>query len=89
MEAFTYFCSQTSLHGWTFLGDKGKGCLTLKKVFWLPVIFSLAVLSVYLLRDTLANYSQDTIKVQVDDRAAGLEDVYFPSIAICNVNPLR
>ena len=91
MGAFSEFCAQTSLHGWVFVGDKGQGqgCLSLKKTFWFLVILGLLIYLVYLLNNTLTNFGEDTIKVDVEDRAGGLEDVYFPSIAICNVNPIR
>ena len=89
MGAFSDFCAQTSLHGWVFVGDKGQGCFSLKKAFWFPVILCVVILAVCFLKNTLDNFGEDKIKVDVEDRAAGLEEVYFPSIAICNVNPIR
>ena len=89
MGAFSDFCAQTSLHGWVFVGDKGKRCFSLKKAFWFPVILCVIISAVCSLKHTLENFDEDKIKVDVEDRAAGLDEVYFPSIAICNVNPIR
>ena len=85
MGGFADFCNGTSLHGWSFVPGK----CHMKRLFWLIAIFCFILMTVYFLRDTITDFQAATIKVNVEDRAASLDDVYFPSVAVCNVNPIR
>ena len=85
MGGFADFCHETSLHGWSFVPGK----CHLKRLFWLIAIFGFILLTVLFLKDTISDFHASTIKVNVEDRAASLDDVYFPSVAVCNVNPIR
>ena len=84
---FNNFCSSTSMHGWSFFGSPQASFF--QKLFWLLVIlFSFAV-SLKLIHFQSYFYLNSFIKINIEDRSADLEDTYFPSVVICNVNPLR
>ena len=86
-HGFQDFCSNTSMHGWFFLGSPTTS--KAQKVFWLLVILSSAGIAVYLLQDTLDSFTSTTTKINIHDRSADLLEAYFPSVVVCNINPLR
>ena len=84
---FHDFCSQTSMHGWRFLGDRQAG--SGQAIFWAIVITTSLIGLTFLSKDAINNYTTSTIKVEIEDRSAPLTDAFFPSVIICNISPLR
>ena len=87
LNVFQEFCSKTSMHGWGFIGAPNTSHM--QRLFWLLVIFGSAGGAVYLLQDTVDNFTSYTTKINIEDRSANLKETYFPSVVVCNINPLR
>ena len=84
---FHNFCDQTSLHGWSFIGDRQFGFG--QTLFWsLVILGSIGTLS-FLSHLQVTEFFDSTIKVDIKDRSAPLDEAFFPSVVICNINPLR
>ena len=87
LQWFHNFCRQTSMHGWQFIGDRQFGFR--QALFWIFVILgSMGTLSLFS-QEAISEYSASTVKVDIKDRSAPLDNAFFPSVMICNVNPLR
>ena len=84
---FHDFCSQTSMHGWRFLGDRQFGCG--QGIFWTTVITTSLIGLTFLSKDAINEYTASTIKVGIEDRTAPLTNAFFPSVILCNISPLR
>ena len=81
------FADQTSLHGWRFIGDRQFGIG--QALFWTLVILSSMGALSFLSYQAITEYTDSTIKVDIKDRSAPLDEAFFPSVAICNISPLR
>ena len=81
------FADQTSLHGWRFIGDRQFGIG--QALFWTLVILSSMGALSFLSYQAITEYTDSTIKVEIKDRSAPLDEAFFPSVAICNISPLR
>ena len=84
---FRDFSSQTSFHGWRFIGERGGGAF--QRTFWSLVIFASLIGVTYLSREAILEFTNSTIKISTEDRSAPLDDAFFPSVVVCNINPLR
>ena len=87
LGVFNNFCSTTSMHGWSFFGSPEASCF--QKFFWLVVILFSFSVSLWLIHIQTDLYLNSFTKINIEDRSAGLEDTYFPSVVVCNINPLR
>ena len=87
LGVFHNFCSSTSMHGWSFFGSPQASYW--QKLFWLLVILSSFSVSLWLIQIQTYFYLTSFVKINIEDRSADLGDTYFPSVVICNVNPLR
>ena len=87
MRGFQDFCCKTSLHGWVFLGEANSSVS--QKIFWVFVVIISCGASVYLLQDTVDNFMSYKTKINIEDRSADLQDTRFPSVVVCNINPMR
>ena len=81
------FCDQTSMHGWRFIGDRQFGCG--QALFWTIVILGSMGALIFLSYLQLTEYTDSTIKVEIKDRSAPLDEAFFPSVVMCNISPLR
>ena len=87
LQWFHNFCRQTSMHGWQFIGDRQFGFR--QALFWIFVILgSMGALS-FFWQEAISEYTASTVKVDIKDRSAPLDKAFFPSVMICNINPLR
>lgn len=87
MKVFEDFVSNTSLHGWSFFGAHNTS--TAHKIFWAIVLFTSFVISGILIKDNTVSFINSFTIINLEDRSAHLSDAYFPSLVICNINPLR
>ena len=90
-EIFGTFCRRTSLHGWQFLGGSSRKALnkTWQKIYWsFSVIVSL-VFGVSYMIFHIQEYRNSMPITSLENVTIPLSDVYFPSIAVCNINQVR
>ena len=86
-KMFTFFCEQTSMHGWAFLGSQHTSIG--QKIFWFSILSLLLALAGYLMKGNISAYTESVTTIKTVDRTANLSDAYFPSVVICNINQLR
>ena len=84
---FTFFCEQTSMHGWAFLGSRHTSIG--QKIFWFSILSLFLALAGYLMKGNISAYTESVTTIKTVDRTANLSDAYFPSVVICNINQLR
>ena len=58
-------------------------------MFRLLVILASFSVSLWLINIQAEVYLFSFTKINIEDRSADLKDTFFPSVVICNVNPLR
>ena len=87
MENLKDFCERTSLHGWSFLPYRG--FKPLQTVFWLATIIASIVGASIIIFDHYIEFQNATVSYQIESPTVPLEQVFFPSISLCNMNKLR
>ena len=81
------FADQTSMHGWRFIGDRQFGFG--QALFWIFVILGSMAALTFFSHQAITEYTDSTIKVDIKDRSAPLDEAFFPSVVMCNISPLR
>ncbi len=87
-NAFQRFCDHTSLHGFNFLVFEGHYKIP-KNIFWSVVIAAAVICSVYIMKNNIDEFSEATVAYNLESPTVPLDDVFFPSVAFCNMNNLR
>ena len=60
-----------------------------QRLFWLLVLAGSAGFSLWLMQENISNFNSYTTKINIEDRSADLQETFFPSVTVCNINPLR
>ena len=81
------FCERTSLHGWAFLPYRG--FKPLQNVFWLSAIITSIACASIIIFGHYIEFKNATVSYQIESPTVPLEQVFFPSITLCNMNKLR
>jgi len=91
LRQFWYFCEDTSLHGWTYIprfplaGSLG----WLHRVLWFLLVLTSVCFAWFNVWNLFREY-QDQIPVITTSTTTGsLDEVYFPSVTVCNLNQIR
>ena len=90
-QRFKEFCDQTSLHGWAYLKmeEKWKVLTFLKRLLWALVIIGCAIGCGIFVIKRIIEYIDSDVVIMIESRSESLSEIYFPSVVICNINPLR
>ena len=87
MKVFNDFITNTSLHGWSFFGSPTGS--TFQKIFWFAVLSGSFFAAGYFIILNVNIFLSTYIIINIEDRTSDLDNIHFPSVAICNINPLR
>ena len=87
MKVFNDFVTNTSLHGWSFFGSPTGS--TFQKIFWFAVLSGSFFAAGYFIILNVNIFLSTYIIINIEDRTSDLDNIHFPSVAICNINPLR
>ena len=87
METFNSFCRHTTLHGWQYMAEQSFN--RFQKLFWGFVICVSFACATVLIYNNLLLFKNATVVTTVDTMTAPLDDIYFPSITVCNLNQAR
>ena len=87
MKVFHDFVSNTSMHGWGFFGASNGSYI--QKIFWFFVILTSFIFSGWLIKENTITFMTSFTIINLEDRSRDLDQVHFPSVVICNINPLR
>ncbi len=84
---FKQFCESTSLHGFKFysVSNFSPGHV----FFWTVVITTSIVSSAYIMKTHVEEFFGETVSYNLESPTVPLDDVFFPSVTICNMNALR
>ena len=88
MEHFREFCKHTSLHGWRYMSDDSK-LLSPKSIFWFCIVCCTVIVATILIYFNTINFINATVLITVETMTAPLSEIFFPSIAVCNINQAR
>jgi hypothetical protein len=86
-ERFKEFCGLTSLHGFPFCFREGKPLS--HTVFWMLIIVASTGCVGFLLYFNVLDFIEASVSFNLQSPTNTLDDVYFPSVALCNMNLLR
>ena len=87
MEHFNSFCRHTTLHGWQYFAEQS--FTRLQKLFWSVILLISVSCATVLIYNNLVIFKNATVVTTVDTMTAPLDDIYFPSITVCNLNQAR
>ena len=87
MEHFNSFCRHTTLHGWQYFAEQS--FTRLQKLFWGVILFISVFCATVLIYNNLLIFKNATVVTTVDTMTAPLDDIFFPSITVCNLNQAR
>ena len=87
MKVFNDFVANTSLHGWSFFGSPNGSYA--QKIFWFAVLTGSFFAAGYFIRLNVIIFLNSYTIINIEDRTSDLDNIHFPSVAICNINPLR
>ena len=87
MEHFNSFCNNTNLHGWQYMAEQR--FTKLQKAFWGAILFLSTCCAIILIYNNVVIFQNATVVTTVDTMTAPLDDIFFPSISVCNLNQAR
>ena len=87
MERFREFCKRTSLHGWQYMSDSK--LISFKSIFWFCILCSSVIAATVLIYFNTVNFINATVLITVETMTAPLSEIFFPSVAVCNINQAR
>ena len=89
-ETFCTFCKRTSLHGWQFLDRNEKSSLeTCKLLYWLVAVLVSLMFGISYMVFHIQEYRNATPITSLNNVTVPLSEIYFPSVAVCNINQVR
>ena len=87
MEHFSSFCTNTTLHGWQYMVEQT--FTKPQKLFWGVMLFFSILGAGFLIYNNVLLFKNATVVTTVDTMTAPLDDIFFPSITVCNQNQAR
>ena len=84
---FRAFCNQTSLHGWHYIGQKNASIF--QRIFWIVILLLSILTTILFLYNSTLDFLHATITTSIDTMTAPLSEIFFPSVAVCNLNQVR
>ena len=89
-ETFCSFCNQTSLHGWQFLGQHDRSSKAPWQVlYWLVAVTISLTFGISYMIGNIEEYNNAVPITSLDNVTIPLSEIYFPSVAVCNINQVR
>merc|ERR1719151_520897 len=92
LRQFWYFCDDTSLHGWSYIprfslaGSLG----WLHRILWFLLVLSSVCFAWYNVWNLFKEYYfEQTPVITTSTTTGSLNEVYFPSVTVCNLNQIR
>jgi len=91
LRQFWYFCGDTSLHGLQYVPRfSGAGSIGwLHRLAWFLLVSSSVCFAWYNVWNLLDEFYQQRPKITISDTTGPLQEVYFPSVTVCNLNQIR
>ena len=87
LKKFKLYCKCTSLHGFNFLAFPGQ--TPPRTIFWTTVLVTSFAGSLLLVGTNTRDFAASSVSYDLQTPTQPLDDVFFPSIVICNMNQLR
>ena len=83
-QRFSLFCQQTTIHGWQYI-DSEPGYL--KKITWCLIVLICVGSAGFFMIANIDQYMNSTTVTTIESSTTPLNEIRFPSVYICNVNP--
>jgi len=91
LRQLKYFCGDTSLHGCQYIHRFAEGGKLgwLHRLLWTILVLFALVFAGYNVETMYREYSEQTPVISIGDTTGPLDEVYFPSVTVCNLNQFR
>ncbi len=87
-KEFDLYCEFTDLHGWQYFKNlRGKSLVY--RCMWGLVIFSSIVTASVILTYAFLEYIKDAVQTTYDPSLGTVDELYFPTVTLCNINQIR
>ena len=77
------FCGDTSLHGYQYIGRKER------RPVWIVVVLLSILAAVFFLGYNIYEYMQSFTVTTLQSTTSGLNNIFYPSVTLCNMNQIR
>ncbi len=86
-ERVRRYCQWTSLHGFNFLAYPGQ---TITQTgFWLVIVIASIVGAFVVVGTNIRDFADSSVSYDLATPTQPLDEVFFPSLVLCNMNQLR
>ena len=87
MQSLNSFCEHTTLHGWQYIIKDSFN--KAQKSFWALILSVCIIGATILAYNNVLIFKNATVVTTVETMTAPLNDIFFPSITVCNLNQAR
>ncbi len=87
LPGFGQFCDLTSLHGWKFFPVSN--FKNTHVAFWSLIMCGSILGASYIITNHIQEFFSSSVAYNLESPTVPLDEVYFPSVTICNMNALR
>ena len=87
IKSLQEFCSYASIPGLHYIGQRNAHII--QRLFWIVAFISALALFVAGCYAAISDFNTKTTNIVSEDRQASLDQIFFPSLVICNVNKFR
>ena len=87
IKSLQEFCSYASIPGLHYIGQRNAHII--QRLFWIVAFISAVALFVAGCYAAISDFKTKTTQIVSEDRQASLDQIFFPSLVICNVNKFR
>ncbi len=86
-ERLRRYCQWTSLHGFNFLAFPDQ--TPPQTLFWVVVIVASVAGAFFVVGTNIMDFAESSVSYDLATPTQPLDDVFFPSVVVCNMNQLR
>ena len=82
-QSMENYCNRTSIHGCRYIESESNW---IKKFVWILITLAMTILALYLVTYIIIEYKDSKPLIYIKSTTAPLNQLYFPSVFICNIN---
>ncbi len=86
-EKLRRYCQWTSLHGFNFLTFPSQTFT--QTLFWILIIVASITGAFFVVSANIKDFAESSVSYDLETPLQPLNDVFFPSLVLCNMNQLR
>ena len=87
LQGLRQFCDVTSLHGWKFFSVSNFKHSHV--AFWTLIMLASIIGASYIITNHIQEFFSSSVSYNLESPTVPLDQVFFPSVVVCNMNSLR